>query len=192
VRREDFTDPHAEVVGRLRSAPGFPEEGADAVICNLAAHYAFGSREGIDNFAALVSQLLRPGGLAQILVLDGARVLALLAGLAPGEEWAARTADGSVVRYAIRRQFAGDKIASAGQRIAVRLPFSAGEYYEEFLVNLDALEAAAAAHGLKLTGATRLWEEFGAGFKRGRAQFDAGDQAWLGLMVALRFERAAG
>jgi len=190
--RADFNDPHEAVAARVRDFPDFPAEGADAVVCNLAAHYAFGTTENVANFVLLVRGLLRPGGQAVFTLLDGQRVLDLLAAAGAtgaGQSWDAR--EGGALKYSVRRQFGGSKLTAAGQKIEVLLPFSRGELYPEFLSNIDALCTAFTRRGFAVRRRRGLWEEYGERF-RDQRHFDAltaDDKKWLSLFVSVQFER---
>lgn len=194
VLRADFSAPHREVAETVRKIPDFPREGASAVVSNLAAHYAFSSREGVSNFAGLVQDLVRPGGQVQLLLLDGARILALFREnkIALGETWDVR--EGGAPKYSIRRLFGENRLAPGGQKVGMLLPFSRGEYYEEYLSNIDEITRAFKARGFALVERRDLWESYGEGFssqKRHHGSLTEGDKKWLSLFVAVRYERAA-
>lgn len=149
VLRADLTTPHAEVAAKVRSIVGFPGPaetgGADALVSNLAVHYFAGDVVHVRNFASLARDLVKVGGTVIITSMFGAKVHDLLAshGVAAGETWDARQED--VLKYSIRRDYTDDGLTAAGQRIGVLLPFSNGEYYEEFLVNVETFAAEFAA-----------------------------------------------
>lgn len=152
--RADLTSPHAEVAAKVRSIVGFPgpaeTHGADALVSNLAIHYFAGDVVHIRNFAALARDLVKVGGAVIITTMFGAKVHALFAahGVAIGQSWDSHLE--GVLKYSIRRDYAEKSLTKAGQRIGVLLPFSNGEYYEEFLVNVDALVTEFTARGFAL------------------------------------------
>jgi hypothetical protein len=148
--RADLTSPHADVAAKVRSIVGFPAGGADALVSNLAIHYFAGDVVNIRNFAALSRALVKVGGTVIITTMFGSKVHDLLASndVAAGKSWDSRQ-DG-VLKYSIRRDYAEKGLTKAGQRIGVLLPFSNGEYYEEFLVNVVALVAEFTARGFAL------------------------------------------
>ncbi|GFR88948.1 hypothetical protein ElyMa_002530800 [Elysia marginata] len=157
----DLTSPHAEVSAKVRSIAGFPAAGADALVSNLAIHYFAGDIVFIRNFAALARSLVKDGGEVIITTMFGAKVHELLAaqGVAVGQSWDSRQE--GVLKYSIRRDYAENSLTTAGQRIGVLLPFSNGEYYEEFLVNVDALVAEFTARGFSLVCASSFETYFG-------------------------------
>lgn len=180
----DFTAPHAALVARLRQLPGFPAEGASSVVCNLAAHYAFGSEASVANFALLCAGLLRPGGQLILTLLDGRAVFDLLKSVPAGESWDAR--EHGVLKYSLRRLFAEPKLLGSGQQIGVLLPFSRGEYYTEYLSNVDAVSRVFGKLGLKKLMVNNLWDRYGAEFADSLSDQD---KMWLKLFVAVRYIR---
>lgn len=151
--RADLTAPAAEVAAKVRGIVGFPPAGADALVINLAVHYLTGTAVDVRNFAVLCRELVRVGGAVVVTTMFGQRTHDLLAaeGVATGESWDARQDD--VLKYSIRREYAEDGLTAAGQKIGVLLPFSNGEYYSEYLVNVDALVREFAARGFAVVGA---------------------------------------
>ena len=179
----DLTGP-APALAALLAAAGPPLGEADGVVCNLAVHYFLAGRGGAANFAALAAALLRPGGRLLVTALDGAAVHALLAPLPPGGAWEAR--EDGVLKYAVRRLYASPALEAEGQTIAVLLPFSAGEFYEEPLVNFAALGDALAAAGFAPAGKAPAADALPVFRARNPGLADAltpADRQWLGLFA---------
>lgn len=149
----DVGAPAAATLALLR-AVGVPPAGADAVVCNLAAHYFAGSPDAIANFAALCAGAVRLGGTVRLTAMLGARVHALFTELSvpPGGTWELREED--ALKFALRRDYSAGALAPAGQHIGVLLPFSDGHFYDECLVNVSAFTTAFTARGFRHT-ATR-------------------------------------
>jgi SAM-dependent methyltransferase len=193
ILKGDFTDPHNGLAAKIHSIPGFPEAGGDAVVSNLAAHYAFGTTENMVNFVMLVRGLLRPGGRAVFTLLDGRRVLDLFNkyDIAEGDSWDVR--EGGVLKYSIKRYFPEKaKLENAGQKIGVLLPFSQGKYYEEYLSNVGALSAVFERRGFRSTDNRGLWTAYGKNFEYQKTNFAAltpGDLEWLSLFVVVQYLR---
>lgn len=183
-----FTDPYEVLLARIRGMPDFPREGANAVVCNLAAHYAFGSQDSAANFAMLCSSLLRKGGKLILTLLNGKKIFDLLADRPEGASWDEREA--GTLKYSIRRLYREKSMLPAGQRVGVLLPFSRGEYYEEYLSNVVELRKIFEKRGLRMHSFDHLTEKFGQGFasQRGRgAALTESDEKWLGLFVGVVF-----
>ena len=187
----DFTDPYQEVAAELRAMPDFPSEGANGVVCNLAAHYAFGSEASMINFIMLIKSLVRPGGIVQITLLDGQQVYDLLkaSGIKKGQSWDAR--EDGVLKYSIRRMYADSRMTGTGQKIGVLLPFSRGELYEEYLSNIEHLTKNFRNRGFRRIAYDRLWEKHEQAFRNQKVNYNAltgDDKTWLGLFSVVRFE----
>ena len=104
--------------------------------------------------------------------------------MAVGSSWDAR--ESGVLKYSIRRMYRETKLTSSGQQIGVVLPFSRGEYYTEFLSNIDAVSRIFAKVGLKPMVTINLCECFGKSFM---LKLTDDDKKWLSMFVAVRFVR---
>lgn len=192
VVKASFLEPYQEFVQRIRAIPQFPAEGADAVVCNLAAHYAFGTRESMVNFALILRELVRPGGQVILTLMDGSRVQDLLDGMPVGGRWSAR--EGDALKYAIERQYREPKLTPAGQKINVLLPFSDGQLYEEYLSNIGELNKVMTRRGFSLGQYEWLWDRYESGFRTQKQNYAAltpADRTWLSLFAAVRYVRQA-
>jgi hypothetical protein len=139
---EDLTQPKEEILARVSEyitpkKPGF-------INCNLAIHYLVYDDYHAKNFAGLVKEMIAPGGIFAYTTFNGAKINALLAG---ASEWVRR--DGEVVKYKISKLYQGDALRM-GAKIAVKLPFSGEEMYEEGLVDIDALNQIFSQFGLEV------------------------------------------
>lgn len=191
VLAADAAAPHRETLALLESL-GLREEGGDALVCNLAVHYFLESANSLRNFCALARGVVRPGGSVVLTVLRGEAVHALFQAsqIPPGGEWSVREPPGDVVKYALKRLYAGEALEAAGQRIGVLLPFSDGQYYEEFLVNQKALEAEFAARGFSLVAAAGVADALrNPELREVVSRLTGPDRAYLALYGELVFRR---
>lgn len=124
---------------------GLPHSGADAIVCNLALHYFFGSTEVINKLIHLCYNLLKPGGMLTIIDINGKNVFDILS--ANNGEW--KTYEQDVIKFQIKQLYREASLSEAGQKIAVLLPFSLGKLYEEFLMNKDTLSRLSETVGFK-------------------------------------------
>jgi hypothetical protein len=191
LRRADFTEPFEAVSGTLRKFPSFPSKGADSVVCNLAAHYAFGSATGMRNFVYLIRSLLRPGGQAILTILDGERVFAKFreSGIPANHSWDLR--EDGILKYSIKRLFRQNELTTAGQKIGVLLPFSRGELYEEYVTNVSALISMFEKAKFVVQDRRNVWESYGSGQQKssGRAAtLTPNDREWLSMFAVLSFQ----
>ena len=188
----DLNTSQAKVAERIRSITGFPGAGADTVVSNLAIHYMLGSTEHMNNFVALCLNLVRVGGDVVLTTMFGLEVFRKLqkAGVKPGETW--DSFQDEALKFSIRRQYAEGELTSAGQKIGVLLPFSDGNYYEEFLVNVRVLTDAFIKRGFRLL-ATPLFSEYFKEFQTRNSTVDkmltAGDREWLSLYGVIHLRR---
>ncbi len=102
-----------------------PEDKTDMVVMNFAIHYFSESTESIINLINLVNNVLKKGGRFIFTCFDGDKIDELCG----DNGWDA--AENDVLKYSIR------KISS--EKVKLILPFSKGEYYEEYLVRLNKL-----------------------------------------------------
>lgn len=194
VVEADLARPAAETAGRIRGVVGFPDAGARLAVCNLAVHYFAGSVGALRNFAALCRRLVAPGGRVVVTYLRGDAVHAAFAaaGVPQGGSYDLR--EGEALKYSFRRDYASDELTEAGQRIGVLLPFSAGEYYAEFLLNFAGLASAMGFEGFAVRE-NHPFAEFERDFRLRNAQKDRElseqDREFLRLYATATFERAA-
>lgn len=159
--RADLTSPHEDIAKKVRTISGFPEEtGADALVINLAIHYLAGSVVNLRNFIGLCRDLVKVGGTVIITTMFGSRVHNLLKeqSVDTNESWDSRELD--VLKYSIRRGYAEDTLTAAGQKIGVLLPFSGGEYYDEYLVDVESLTDEFTSRGFSVVGTPTFDEYF--------------------------------
>ena len=206
----DANDPAAALRGRL-SGLNLPDEGADALVCNLAVHYFMRSTESMKNFAAFAKATVRPGGNLVLTVLVGELVHKAFqeSGIEVEGSWDrnevplyheskhdskdSRLDEQLALRkYSMRRYYTSKSLEAAGQRISVLLPFSDGQYYDEYLVNVAALSKVLAARGFGApmqTSVANSVDEFAAQNRPLAAELTVADRDWLGLYATLVYRR---
>lgn len=183
---------------------GLQRGSADAVVCNLAVHYFCASIASIRNFIALARSIVKVGGVVILTVMIGEAVHAVLNGVAEGGTWdvfeTPRVSVGGidasdapqVRKYSIRRGYSSDELEAAGQKIGVLLPFSDGEYYEEYLTNTRVFADEFSAQGFTLVESGSVAEslsDFELRNGRVASQLTAGDKQYLSLYGELVFRR---
>lgn len=187
----DMTAPYAETAAKLQKS-GLPAGGASALVVNLALHYSLGTVEGLRNFVALCREIVSVNGTVNLTCMFGAKVHALLTEnkVEDGQTWDAR--EDGVLKYSIKRQYRSKKLEDAGQTIGVLHPFSQGELYPEFLVNVDSLTKEFKTRGFKLVVASTfdtMFESFRAHNPSTYAQMTAVDKAYEQLYGYLQYVR---
>lgn len=177
------------------SSPATDTLQLNAIICNFAVHYLMSDEISMQRFAALCARLIRVGGKVSLTSFDGATVFDKLRHSADASgQWDLRDSPTSGLKYSIRRQYgAGTQtLAVAGQAISVLLPFSEGEYYEEFLVNYDALGEAMGARGfteLSRTPFPDYIKLFEAESKDMTKRLTEADREYLSVYTEVVYER---
>ncbi len=119
----------------------------DGIVCNFALHYLCDDLNNLRNVLLFNSRMLKIGGLFIFTVMDGKAVHELLRPVKINQQWEAR--ENNVLKYAIRKLYAGDKLTPVGQKVSVLLPFS-DEMYEEPLCNVDTVITEAAKLGFEV------------------------------------------
>lgn len=139
ILKADLTTPHDQLTKKVHSISEFPEGGVDGIVINLAIHYLANNVKNLRNFVAFANKLIKPGGIIIITAMFGEKVNNLISenNISIGQSWDIR--QNEVLKYSIRRDYSENSLTKAGQKIGVLLPFSNGEYYEEYLVNVDAI-----------------------------------------------------
>lgn len=164
---------------------------SDGIVCNFALHYMCDTMEHLRNLLIFNAKMLKVGGLFIFTVMDGKRVFELLSQLQPGQQWESR--EDGVLKYAIKKEYRGDKLTPVGQNISVLLPFS-DEMYQEPLCNVDVVIAEASKLGFEIelnSSMITYIEKFG---KADRALYDRlteEDKKYVGLhsYISLRLVR---
>lgn len=165
----------------------FPANGCDVVVCNLAFHYFCSSRDSIYNIIELVSKLLAPKSRFLFTCFDGSKVVKLL-----------RECDGhyivrqkDVVKYEIKAKYKNATLDDCGQQIDVLLPFSKGEYYTEYLVNIDYIASVCKKYDLHLEIYDNFMSYADRVPKALQTDLNDMDKQYISLYTAVSFSRDA-
>ncbi len=147
ILNADLSKDYTEIAKKITNIEGFPVNGANAMVINLAIHYMCDTYDHITNFVKLCETLVAPGGMMVITAMFGDLVHKLLMDNG-GNTWS-KYQDG-VLKYSIRKDYTAKEMVDVGQSIGVLLPFSVGDYYVESLVNTDYLISLYDKHGFDL------------------------------------------
>ena len=130
---------HEEPNSILTKCHNLGMETADALVCNLAIHYFMSTTESLTNFIDIVKNSVKIGGQVCITCMFGENIHSLFKKekIAEGQSWDIH--ENGILKYSIKRMYSSTNLESVGQRIGIMLPFSIGNYYEEFLVNTKEL-----------------------------------------------------
>lgn len=188
VKQADLGSNSNELVRRLK----LPVASADAIMINFALHYfcrsatADGSSP-IEEFAKTVAYYAKPGARLMITTFMGEDVFNALK---DKEELAIM--DNGKLKYSIKKKYASESMTNLDQEIDVLLPFSAGRYYSEYLVNYEYVQSVMKAHGFKVV-ATDSFETLLRVYKRqnkaGYMTMSKADRQWVSIYGFMIFER---
>jgi hypothetical protein len=140
----DLTEDSKDLIDEIQdSMIPIPANGVNAITCHFAIHYMCGSRDSIINLVDFMHSQLAIGGTCTLTYMDGKKVFDLLV---KSKTFEIKTEDGGYgdsdcgeTGFCITRKYKETKLLECGQSISVRLPFSQGRFYDEFLVNTDYL-----------------------------------------------------
>jgi SAM-dependent methyltransferase len=141
TKRVDLSTDYKTTVQTIEKI-GVPVGRIDVIMCNFAIHYLMGTPESVRNLIGLIRTLLKPGGHFFFTAFDGTKIFELLSKTGT---WDVR--EGEVLKYSIKKLYKSNKLQDTGQKIDVLLPFSNGNYYTEFLVNIKYLVKEFGRHG---------------------------------------------
>lgn len=163
---------------------------ADVIICNLSIHYFIYNDTLLHNFIKFVNRLLKPDGKLVITCFFGESVFKQLATLQENQDWTIYEND--IVKYSIKKLYSSEILENNGQKIGVLLPFSRGEYYEEYLVNTEYLTSVLATYKFTRTSkkqADSILKEFKLKNPAVYNMLTPDDITYLSLYGELIFER---
>ncbi len=188
IKKIDLEDSAADTIKALKLAG----DSADSMMINFALHYICHSAlpnksEPLVEFAKLCQFYLKPRGRVMITTFNGEDVFNRLA---TENEWS--VSENNRLKYSIRKGYASDTLTNLDQSIDVLLPFSAGEYYQEFLVNYGYVQAVFEQHGLGLITSDSfesLLRTFRKQNMRGYREMTAGDKEYVSLYGYMIFEK---
>ncbi len=158
----------------------------DNLVCNLAVHYFLENAAAAANFASLCSSMVNEGGTASFTCMDGEKVFSLIKkGDYVAEE------NGSV-KYSIQKKYNDSSLEPFGQKIGVLLPFSKGDHFIEYLVNIPAFAEMMKHHGFELMEKTELLS-FEQGFLDSNPKYQGklteADRINLSLYCCVKFRK---
>jgi hypothetical protein len=125
-----------------------------AVVCNMAIHYMMKNDASLINFCTLVYSILEVGGKFLVSCFDGKKIFdMIMKNNVAYNEYISLNENG-VKKYSIQRKFKENVFLSTSQYISVLMPFSLDNYYDEPLVNVEALVKELNNFNIKLLSQT--------------------------------------
>lgn len=144
----DMTDDYTITLSKIYDNISIPSGHIDLIVCNLSIHYYIYTQELLSNFINFVSNLIRINGHLVITCFFGENIFKLLSDIEEDQTWTVY--ENETIKYSIKKMYSSKKLELFGQKIGVILPFSKGEYYEEYIVNIDNLTKELKKYGFSL------------------------------------------
>ncbi len=187
IKQIDLEDSADDNIKKLK----IPEHSVDNMMMNFALHYICHSTmdkpSPIIEFAKLCSFYLKEGGRVMITTFEGSEVFAKLK---TTDEWG--ITEQNRLKYSIKKNFASDVMTDMDQSIGVLLPFSAGVYYNEYLVNYTYIQSVFEGSGFSMI-ASDSFDSFLRAFKKqnhnGYKALTPGDIEYVSLYGFMIFEK---
>ena len=192
VMNADINEPFMTNIEKMERF-GMGKIEANVLVCNLAFHYFCENMANIRNFISLSKNLLVVGGHVVLTVLMGDVVFSELKknNVQEGDTYDIMEGEEPIKKYSIKRLYSSNTLEVCNQKIGVLLPFSNGEYYEEYLVNVKSLIREFKDNGFKLVEnssiSTKL-QEFNLNGKRFSNKLTESDIKWISLYGELVFK----
>lgn len=144
----DLTRPYVTTYTELLEFE-MPKTGVDGIVCNFALHYFIIGSDQLKNIIKLVYKMLKYEGRFTFTILDGQQVHQLLERKEIGKNESLDIYDGNDIKYSIRRLYSAKKLANYKHQIELILPFTAGDYYKETLVDVEFIIKQFEANGFE-------------------------------------------
>ncbi len=129
IKNIDINEPYVDNLSDLKRNLQINKSETKLIVCNFAIHYFVKNSASINNFVNFVNNLMPSNSRLIISCLNGKKIYDLLK---ENKEW------GDKIRYYISCDNLGTKFTT-GKEIDILLPFSNGNLYKEYLVDIDGL-----------------------------------------------------
>lgn len=188
IRRMDLEESSEANIEALK----LPAQSADHAMINFALHYIChsappGEKDHLTEFAKFCGHFLKQGGNLMITTFHGQKMFDMLKNT---PEWS--SFENNRMKYSIKKAYTSDAITSIDQAIDVLLPFSAGSYYREYLVNYDYVQQVFEQNGFKMIASDTfdsLLRTYKKQNKNGYSNLSAGDQEYVSLYGYMILEK---
>jgi len=186
VMNADINNPYTETIERM-DVFGMGKVEANYIVCNLAFHYFCENFANIRNFIMLAKNLLIKGGKVILTILMGDVVFSLMKknNVQVGETY--DIMENSEPKYSIKKLYSSETLEICGQKIGVLLPFSNGQYYEEYLVNTKTIIREFKDNGFQLLENTSISSKLQEFNLSNSARLTEQDIQWISLYGELVF-----
>lgn len=185
----DLSKPAKNILEEYKEKYNPPVQGADGFMINFAIHYVAGDISKLRNFIQIIKGMTKVGSRIIITCFDGEVIFDLLKNVDIGKSWDIH--ENTVLKYSLRKLYKSKSFAH-GQKIAVKLPFTGENYYEEPLIDTHLLidEFAKEGFGYEIFNPfTNYLSQFKIANQKMFAKLTDDDKKYINLYSALTFYR---
>lgn len=118
------------------SSTGLPKTGADGIVCNLGLHYVISSEDDIAKFFRIIDKLLKKNGKFSMMTMIGEKINEKFNQYDINYNESVDWMESDMKKYSLIKMYDYKNLSPAGSKIKVLLPFSNGDYYEEYALNI--------------------------------------------------------
>jgi SAM-dependent methyltransferase len=181
----DVNDPVDSNIERIKSVS--PVDTFNNIFSNHAIHYFAESLDTIRNFAKLCERMTSSGSYIVFTCPFGDEVFEKLKDTGKWDHY-----EHDVLKYSVHSMYTDKTMLSSGQKAKWMLPFSAGKYYEEYLVNVDTFKEIFEEQHMRLILKKSMgsyMDGFSTNNSKRFVQLTKGDIAHINLYGVLVFQR---
>lgn len=178
VCQMNLNDDYKDNIKKLETNLIMPNSGYNIIICNFAFHYLVESKKSVVNICKFINNFLAKGGRFIFSSFDGKKIVKLLK--ENKGKWTSKISG----KFEIMKKYQGDTLESFGQKISVLLPFSSGNYYDEYLINIDYISSELVKFNINLeidVSFDTYLDDYMKKNKNGYDQMDDDDKKYVGL-----------
>lgn len=139
TKNADLTTNYEQLIELISDDIPLPQKGVNGIVINFAIHYIITDKYSLNNFVNLINNLLKKGGIFIFTCFNGNKINDLLRNIEYEKSW--DLYDNNQLKYSITKKY-NDEFSDThpfGHKISVIHPFSAGEYYDENLLNINVI-----------------------------------------------------
>ncbi len=131
----DMTEDYTLILPKIYDIISIPVNHIDVIVCNLSIHYYIYTPDLLHNFIKFINNIIKLNGQLVVTCFFGESIFKLLENINEDQSWTVY--ENEVIKYSIKKLYSSKKLEQMGQKIGVVLPFSNGEYYEEYIINTN-------------------------------------------------------
>lgn len=134
IQNVDLLEPYKKTISAIDNV--YTSQNIDLIMCNFAFHYFVKDVNSLQNVCGLIDHYLSRNCKFVFTAFDGQKIVDLLEKY--NGQWIIN--NNNQIKYGIKKKYNNNKLLDIGQQIEVLLPFSNNAFYEEYLININAIE----------------------------------------------------